>query len=162
MYTQPKIACAAALLVLGACAHAATPTRFIRASDAPARASSAEAVRTDATARQRGVSALVIDGTKLRGESGTLLGVLQRRVTGMLVQSSGGCPEITLRGRNSLLGSTNPTIYVNGTPAVNTCILENLNASDVDHVEVYRMGVSPHAGYRTNSNGLIAIFMRTS
>jgi hypothetical protein len=161
MHTVPRVACVAALLALGACAHVATPTRFIRASDAPSRASRGDEVRTDPAARRRGVSALVIDETKLRSESGSLLGVLQRRVSGMRVQSSGGCPEISLRGGIGVSGS-NPGIYVDGTKAVNTCILDGINARDVERVEVYRMGVSSYAGYRTNSNGLIVVFTRRS
>jgi len=161
MHTRGGIACAAALMMLSACAHAATPTRFIRSSESPSRQGGSEAASTtDARSRIRGVSALIIGRESLREESGTLLGVLTRRVSGMQVRSTPECPEVSLRGRNSIHGSPNPTIYVNGTPAVNTCVLEGLNASDVDRVEVYRMGVSPHAGYRTNSNGLIAVFLR--
>lgn len=163
MHTRMGITGAAALVLLSACAHAATPTRFIRAGESPAATARAESgAESRAESRHRGTSALVIEGEPLRSESGSLLGVLTRRVAGMQVHSTADCPEISLRGRNSIMGSPNPTIYVNGTPTVNTCVLDGLNVRDVKRVEVYRMGVSSYAGYRTNSNGLIVVFLRDS
>ena len=37
-------------------------------------------------------------------------------------QRTDGCPQITLRGRNSVNGNSNPVIYVDGNRTGNTCI----------------------------------------
>jgi len=133
-----------ALLVAG-CAGTLAPTRFAAAiGDAP----------------QRVGNGLVLSGAQLHDQPGSVLDVLARRVVGMQVRSSAGCPEITLRGRNSFFASPDPGIYVNGTPAVNSCILDTMNAQDVERVEVYPMGVAARAGYRNHPNGLILVFLR--
>jgi hypothetical protein len=95
-------------------------------------------------------------------ERGTVLSALQGRVAGMHVNRAGGCPEITLRGRTSIMGSSNPVIYVDGTRVTNTCILEMLNSNDVDRVEVYPMGIAPGGSHRNSPTGLILIFLRTA
>jgi hypothetical protein len=110
----------------------------------------------------RGTSALVLSGEQVWGQTGTLLGVLSRRVAGLRVQQTGAssCPAIVLRGRTSIFGSSDPGVYVNGVRAQDTCILDLTNALDVERVEVYPMGTTQRPGYRANPNGLILVFLR--
>jgi hypothetical protein len=54
----------------------------------------------------------------------------------------------------------NPQVYVDGTRATDTCILQSLRSDDVDSVEVYPMGVTKRPGYATHAHGLILVFLR--
>ncbi len=103
-----------------------------------------------------------ITGREHVGARGNVLSALQGRVAGLQVNRSAGCPEITLRGRTSITGNTNPVIYVDGTRVSNTCILEQLNSNDVERVEVYPMGIAPGGTHRNSPTGLILIFLRTA
>lgn len=103
--------------------------------------------------------------TVLRSEqivrSPSIIHAIASRMPGIRVASGGRCPEITLRGRKSVFGDNNPAVYVDGTRAVNTCILDMLQVLDVDRVEVYPSGVPPRLPYQGNPNGLILVFMVT-
>lgn len=110
---------------------------------------------------RRSGSAMVIPGSQIRTGGIGLLEGLASRVSNMRVnrQSGGRCPSITLRGMRTLIGSTNPEVYVDGTPMIDTCVLDQIRAADVERVEVYPGGISGRPGYRTGANGLILIFL---
>jgi hypothetical protein len=103
----------------------------------------------------------IADGAYVRAR-GTVLSALQGRVAGMRVQRTLPCPQITLRGPVSIAGSNDPVIYVDGIRAANTCVLEMMNAADVDRVEVYPSGVAPGGQHRNSPTGLILVYMRRS
>lgn len=108
----------------------------------------------------RTTSALIVEGEDLWTTSGTLLDGLRDRVSTMQVSRvSGGCPRIRLRGQTTLLGSTRPEIYVNGTRMGDTCILDQLGVRTVERVEIYRGGGSGRTGYTSGMDGLIAVFL---
>lgn len=72
----------------------------------------------------------------------------------------GSCPSVLLRGRDSIVGTSQPTVYVDGTRTVDTCALSDLQASNAERVEVYPQGVTPRPGYRSYGHGLILIFLQ--
>ncbi len=72
----------------------------------------------------------------------------------------GQCPSVLLRGRDSLLGTSQPTVYVDGTRTADTCPLKDIQAVDAQRVEVYPLGVTPRVGYPSHGHGLILIFMQ--
>jgi hypothetical protein len=106
-------------------------------------------------------NAFVLDRAQLGDREGELLDAMISRVPGIRVDRNSSCPAVTLRGNvNSVPGITDPLVYVDGTRAVDTCILGMLRAADVERVEVYPMGVTSRPGYRGNPHGLILVFMR--
>lgn len=111
--------------------------------------------------RERG--ALVLGGPTLQGGRGSLLDALRGRIPSFrLSRAAGRCPRISLRGTGATVGRLgNPSVYVDGTHATDTCILEALRANDTQRVEVYPMGFTTRPGYGTESNGLILVFMRS-
>ena len=119
-------------------------------------------VREAPVARGQGISAYIFDEEQLQASSdGTLLTALAARMSSMGVLRGGECPQIVLRGRTTVARPTNPGVYVDGTRATNTCVLETLNVSDVHRVEVYPMGIAQQGGaYEAQAGGLILVFMR--
>src|SRR3954464_8217804 len=112
--------------------------------------------------RGRGTSAWVFSEDQLQpAADGTLLSALEARIAAMGVLRGSECPQITLRGRTTVARATNPGVYVDGTRATNTCVLEHLNVAEVHRVEVYPMGLAYNAGYEAQPGGLILVFMRT-
>jgi hypothetical protein len=111
----------------------------------------------------RGTSAWVFEDDQLEPSSdGTLLSALAARIAAMTVQRGASeCPAITLRGRTTLARIQSPGVYIDGTRATNTCVLETLPVAEVHRVEVYPMGLAHHAGYEAQPGGLILVFMRT-
>jgi len=105
-------------------------------------------------------NALVLSGEQLWQRSSDLLSLLANRVSAMQVRRYGNCPSITMRGIKTYVGSPEPFVYINGTQAGNTCILEMMRSEDVERVEIYPMGVTPRPGYAPSPNGLILIFLR--
>ena len=103
---------------------------------------------------------IILRGERLWGEAGVLLDAIERGVAGTQIQRAAPCPKIALRG--STTGATNPAIYLDGALVGNTCILTALRPADVERVEIYPIGVSPHPGYGTSAHGLILIFLRHS
>ena len=77
-----------------------------------------------------------------------------------IMEAGTGCPSLAMRGPNVFPGVSEPTVYLDGTPANNTCLLEELPAQQIARVEVYPMGFTPRPGYATNSSGLILLFSR--
>lgn len=93
----------------------------------------------------------------------TVLQAIAGHVPNVKTSSDGtpnGCPRVDIRGHDSVSGSSNPTVYVDGTRTSDTCVLSSLLAPEVNRVEVYPLGVTPRAGYMTSPHGLILIFMK--
>jgi hypothetical protein len=106
-------------------------------------------------------SGYVLSGRSLNEHNGSLLDYLFGRVSGMQVDhGSYPCPEVQLRSRKSILGSTDPAVYVDGTRTANACIREELYTRDIGRVEVYPQGVANRPGYKAHPNGLILVFLR--
>lgn len=109
-------------------------------------------------------STLVLTGQTLSADPGlTVLEAISRAMPQLRVTNWSAvneCPVIELRGRNSVMGSPSPQVYVDGTRTVDTCPLVTLQAMDVRRIEVYPLGVTPRAGYASSGNGLILLFMQ--
>ncbi len=118
------------------------------------------------TSEEEGVimrdGATIITGVDLQDGRGTVLDAIQGKVPGMRIQHrTGQCPQISLRSHVTFQTVVNPHVYVDGTRATDTCILESLRAENVESVEIYPMGVTKRPGYGTHAHGLILVFMRT-
>lgn len=126
----------------------------------PGCASAAATRSAETGAPKHSTARTVLHAEQLQGAAGNLLTALRARMLGLRVKSSASpCPEITLRGTKSMFGSSSPAIYVDGTRASNTCILDALVLSEVARVEVYPMGVAPSPPYKAHPNGLILVFL---
>lgn len=109
--------------------------------------------------------AVILTGTALEDGSGSVLAAMRGKVPSLRVQQTRGCPEISLRNYVTYIagsGYANPHVYVDGTRATDTCILESLRTNDVQRVEVYPQGVTRRPGYGTHAPGLILVFMRSA
>lgn len=106
---------------------------------------------------------IILTGSALSDGSGPLLAAMSGKVPNFRVQRRGNrCPEITLRNNVSFSQeNVNPDVYVDGTRATDTCILDTIRADDVDRVEVYPQGFTTRPGYGTQATGLILVFMRS-
>jgi hypothetical protein len=106
-------------------------------------------------------SAIVIDGEQLWARGGALLDGLIGRAGNLLVDRGGAsrCPSLTLRGPKTLIGTSNPRVYVDGTLFDDTCILDQIRARDVERVEVYPGGSTHRPGYRPSPFGLVLVFL---
>ena len=106
-------------------------------------------------------SATVITAAELAAYNRPLIDIVRQRLPGAhIAQSTDGCPDIALRGKSTVSGSSAPAIYVDGNQSSNTCILNELRTVDLDQVEIYPGGVPPRAGYRTHPYGVILIFIK--
>jgi len=103
-------------------------------------------------------SAIVLNGNDLRAGESLLYALVGRMANLEVLRSNRYCPEIHLRGRQSILNAGGPAIYVDGTRAVNSCVLDEIAPAEVQRVEVYPMGA--HSGYASDRSGLILVFMR--
>ena len=100
-------------------------------------------------------SAIVVRGADL---SGNLLDGLRTRIPTMRVSTrSGECPQIMFRGPRSVRYQGNPSVYLDGTLTIDTCVLTSIAASDVDYVEVYTSGNVSRPGIQGNAFGMIFI-----
>lgn len=110
-------------------------------------------------------SATVVTAEELHGTSGSLLRAIMGKVPNMKVTYTAGmtrCPSIVMRKYEEHRGGDYPSVYVDGTHAGDTCILEDLQAREVDRVEVYPLGVTNRPGYPGHNGGLILVFLRRS
>lgn len=104
----------------------------------------------------------VVSGEALRDGSGSVLETLRGKVPGLRIRSDAGpCPRITLRNDASFQTQVNPLVYVDGTRAMDTCVLESLRGRDVEMVEIYPTGVTTRPGYDMHGHGLILVFLRS-
>ena len=108
-------------------------------------------------------SATVVGAEQLRRSEGSLLRAIMGKVPNMKVSYAVGmsrCPSIAMRSFEDHRGMDRPSVYVDGTHVNDTCILETLDAREVDRVEIYPMGFTTRPGYGTNGAGLILVFLR--
>ena len=105
--------------------------------------------------------AIILSGSTLDDGRGSLLSAMQGKVPNLRINwSSRDCPQISLRSHTTFETVVEPHVYVDGTRATDTCILESLRSQDVDSVEIYPMGFTTRPGYGTHAHGLILVFMR--
>lgn len=102
----------------------------------------------------------VIRPDQASAAASTVLSLIQTRMPNVQVRRSTACPDVEFRGRMSLNRATPPVIYVQGQRSANTCILEMLNLTDVERIEVYPQGQGYRSGYIGNAGGLILIFLK--
>jgi TonB-dependent Receptor Plug Domain len=149
MHAMRGAAVTAVALALGACAWGSR-----MGATAPEEPQEDRAPHAEASATR-----IVLDSMVLRGGDPNLLHLLRAHVPTMSVHTGARhCAEITLRGQQSVLESNDPVIYVDGTRAADTCVLEMLNVAEIELVEVYPQGV--RSGYMTSPTGLIFITSR--
>ncbi|HEX2189753.1 MAG TPA: TonB-dependent receptor plug domain-containing protein [Longimicrobiaceae bacterium] len=106
----------------------------------------------------------MILGSDLWARGGSLLDALAGRVSSIRVsrRSGGGCPSVMMRGQRTVIGNPSAQVYVDGTPMLDTCILNQIRVLDVARVEVYGGGVSGGTGHRAGPNGTILVFLTGS
>jgi hypothetical protein len=106
---------------------------------------------------------LVITGRALSADPGrTVLDVIrhsmpQLRIAGYTQYSR--CPLLELRGRDSMEGSNDPDVYIDGTRTSDTCPLVQISAVQTERIEVYPLGMTSRPGYPSSGHGLILIFL---
>ncbi|PYP01991.1 MAG: hypothetical protein DMD25_09370 [Gemmatimonadetes bacterium] len=107
---------------------------------------------------------VILTGEALSADPGrTVLDVIRRAMPQLRVSGSSQytrCPVLELRGKDSVAGSSNPDVYVDGTRTVDTCPLVTLQAMEARRIEVYPLGITPRPGYPSSSHGLILIFVQ--
>jgi hypothetical protein len=81
----------------------------------------------------------------------------QLRITGWTQYTR--CPMLELRGKDSMEGSNDPDVYVDGTRTTDTCPLITIQAVQTERVEVYPLGMTSRPGYPSSGHGLILIFL---
>ena len=106
---------------------------------------------------------LIISGRALSADPGrTVLDAIrqqmpQLRIAGWTQYSR--CPLLEMRGKDSLEGTNNPDVYVDGTRTTDTCPLVTIQAISTERIEVYPMGMTSRPGYPSSGHGLILIFL---
>jgi len=106
---------------------------------------------------------VVITGQALSADPGiTVLDAIRRVMPQAMITgwtATDNCPHVELRGHDSVSGSSDPDVYVDGTHARDTCPLVTLQAAQTGRIEVYPGGVTSRPGYPTGPHGLILIFV---
>ncbi len=124
--------------------------------------SEGRSIRDQGGVRSEG-GAIIIEGMALDERRGSVLGAMEGRVPGLKIQRHNNqCPKVSLRSHVTFQSVVNPHVYVDGTRATDTCILETMRTDDVASVEVYPMGVTTRPGYGTHAHGLILLFLRSA
>jgi hypothetical protein len=112
----------------------------------------------------RTAGAVILTGDALSADPGrTVLEAIRRVMPQLRVTSwsqVNRCPRVELRGRDSMSGSSDPDVYVDGTRTADTCPLVTLQASDTRLIEVSPSGVTSRPGYPSTGHGLILIFLQ--
>jgi hypothetical protein len=99
--------------------------------------------------------ALTIPGSDMNGP---LLQALRSRVGAMTISNAGTpCPRITFRGSRSATRQGDPSVYVDGALMADTCILQQIQAADVEYVTIYTGGANIPAGFQHNPFGTIIV-----
>lgn len=118
-------------------------------------ATSKGAASEDSVSGDRG--AIVIQGKEVG--SSVVQSIRNRIPTTKIVESrTGRCPHIVFRSEKSIRNQGDPTVYIDGTRMIDTCALFDLSATDIDRIEIYPSGITPHAEIQRNPYGLILIF----
>lgn len=111
---------------------------------------------------RRSGSGTVLSGEALLDGQGSVLDAMRGKVPNLKIQRfHGQCPHVALRNDATLQTVVSPQIYVDGTRALDTCILESLRSRDVRRIEVYPSGVSGRPEYPSHPYGLILVFLRS-
>ena len=109
---------------------------------------------------------VILTGEALSADPGrTVLDAIRRAMPQLHISGwsqYNRCPVVELRGKDSVVGSSNPDVYVDGTRTVDTCPLVTLQAMEARRIEVYPLGVTARPGYPSSSHGLILIFVQRS
>jgi hypothetical protein len=93
--------------------------------------------------------------------SGTILQTLRTRIPSIRISTDGErCPVIMFRGNLSMRNQPAPSIYIDGTLTADSCVLDHVAGHDVDRIEVYPSGDTPHSQIRRNASGVILIYRR--
>jgi TonB-dependent receptor-like protein len=106
---------------------------------------------------------LIISGRALSADPGrTVLDAIrhsmpQLRIAGWTQYTR--CPLLEMRGKDSVEGTNNPDVYVDGTRTTDTCPLVTIQAVSTERIEVYPMGMTSRPGYPSSGHGLILIFL---
>jgi hypothetical protein len=101
-------------------------------------------------------SAIVLRGSEL---TSNLLDGIRNRIPGTTISyQRGGCPRILFRGRRSVDQYGTPSVYVDGTLTIDTCVLTTLSVTEIDRVEVFTSGNAARADVRPNPSGLIFVY----
>lgn len=106
---------------------------------------------------------LILTGRSLSSDPGrTILDVIRRsmpqlRITGWTPYTR--CPMLEMRGKDSMQGSNDPDVYVDGTRTTDTCPLVTIQAVSTERIEVYPLGMTSRPGYPSSGHGLILIFL---
>jgi hypothetical protein len=107
---------------------------------------------------------VIITGDALSADPGrTVLDAVKKAMPQLHISSwsqYSRCPNLELRGKDSVTGSSNPD--VDGTRTVDTCPLVTIQAMDARRIEVYSLGVTSRPGYPSSGHGLILIFLQRS
>ena len=115
--SSTRVIAAAGLVLLVACA----PLRGRPSLEEPAQ---------DGVSFRQG--AIILTGSALSDGPGSLLATMTGKIPNFRVKRNGDrCPDITLRGQTSFQQISNPKVFVDGTRATDTCILESLAAVKV-------------------------------
>lgn len=105
---------------------------------------------------------VVVSGPALIDGKGSVLDALRGKIPSLRIQYDfGKCPHLTFRNHATYQTQVNPHVYVDGTRATDTCILETIQSLDVEAVEVYPTGVTGRPGYGMHAHGIILVFMRS-
>lgn len=105
-------------------------------------------------------STFIVSGDEL-ATGAPLLEALQRRVPSMrVVRSTGGCPIIALRGQPGRSAASSAVVYVDDTRMRDTCILLQLQAGDIDRVELHPVAAGSVGGRQGGPGGLILVYRR--
>ena len=113
----------------------------------------------DEDAASAGVgNAIVIGDESFEPSRGSAISIIQNHVRSMSVARKDACPRIIVRpGRSQ---ASEALVYVDGQRMNDTCVLEALSVESISRVEVYPSGVTQRPCYRSNSGGLILVFMK--
>jgi TonB-dependent receptor-like protein len=107
---------------------------------------------------------VILTGEALSANPGwTVLDAIRRAMPQVKISTGRGlnpCPMVELRGKDSVTGSSDPDVYVDGTRTVDTCPLVTLQAIEASRIEVYPLGVTSRPGYPSRGHGLILVFLQ--
>src|SRR6266513_540698 len=109
---------------------------------------------------------VILTGEDLSANPGwTVLDAIRRAMPQVKISTGRGlnpCPLIELRGRDSVTGSSDPDVYVDGTRTVDTCPLVTLQAIEASRIEIYPLGVTSRPGYPSRGHGLPRLIRRST
>ncbi len=106
---------------------------------------------------------VILTGDALKADIGwTILDAIRRAMPALQVTewTMNSCPVLVIRGKDSVVGNSDPDVYVDGTRTTDTCPLTTIQAIQANRVEVYPQGVTSRPGYPSRGHGLILIFLQ--